>query len=61
MFDTDLTKDYQAAASLGVDPEQLYWAGVRGALCDEGTRERLAEVGRAAAKAKSFPRVSAPD
>jgi aminodeoxyfutalosine deaminase len=48
MFDTDLTKEYEAAASLGVDPERLYWAGLRGALCDEGTRQRLAEVGRTA-------------
>jgi aminodeoxyfutalosine deaminase len=48
MFDTDLTKDYEAAVTLGVDPERLYWAGVQGALCADITRERLVEVGRAA-------------
>ena len=46
MFDTDLTRDYDAARSLGVDPESAYEAGVEGALCDEATRERLREVGR---------------
>ena len=46
MFDTDLTRDYDAARSLGVDPESAYEAGVEGALCDEATRERLRDVGR---------------
>jgi aminodeoxyfutalosine deaminase len=46
MFDTDLTRDYEAARSLGVDPRSSYEAGVDGALCDETTRERLREVGR---------------
>jgi aminodeoxyfutalosine deaminase len=41
MFDTDLTREYEAAASLGVDPSRLYEAGVAGALCDEDTREKL--------------------
>jgi aminodeoxyfutalosine deaminase len=48
MFGTDLTMEYATASSLGVDPEALYWAGVRGALCDETTRTRLTEIGRAA-------------
>ena len=46
MFDTDLTRDYEAAASLGVSPRAAYEAGVAGALCDDGTRDRL---GRSAA------------
>jgi aminodeoxyfutalosine deaminase len=45
MFDTDLARDYAAAASLGVDPRSAYEAGVAGALCDETTRERLRAVG----------------
>jgi aminodeoxyfutalosine deaminase len=46
MFDTDLTRDYDAARSLGVDPRSAYEAGVEGALCDEATRERLRGLGR---------------
>ncbi|HET7573448.1 MAG TPA: adenosine deaminase [Gaiellaceae bacterium] len=47
MFDTDLTRDYEAAASLGLDPRAAYDAGVAGALCDEQTRAQLREIGRA--------------
>jgi aminodeoxyfutalosine deaminase len=47
MFDTDLTREYAAAASLGVDPRTAYDAGVAGALCDEGTRDRLRAAGEA--------------
>jgi aminodeoxyfutalosine deaminase len=47
MFDTDLTRDYEAARSLGVDPQSAYEAGVAGALCDDGTRERLRKLGAA--------------
>ncbi|HJU36473.1 MAG TPA: adenosine deaminase [Gaiellaceae bacterium] len=47
MFDTDLTRDYEAAASLGVSPRAAYEAGVEGALCDEATRERLRQIGDA--------------
>ena len=47
MFDTDLTRDYHAAASLGVSPRAAYEAGVAGALCDEATREHLRQVGGA--------------
>ncbi|MEK6274377.1 MAG: adenosine deaminase [Actinomycetota bacterium] len=46
MFDTDLTRDYDAARSLGVDPQSAYEAGIEGALCDEATRERLRIIGR---------------
>jgi aminodeoxyfutalosine deaminase len=46
MFDTDLTREYEAAQSIGVDPRVLYESAVAGALCDEKTRERLEEIGR---------------
>jgi aminodeoxyfutalosine deaminase len=45
MFDTDLTRDYEAAASLGVSPRAAYEAGLAGALCDDATRERLRSIG----------------
>ena len=47
MFDTDLAREYAAAASLGVDPRSAYEAGVAGALCDEATRKRLRALGGA--------------
>ncbi len=45
MFDTDLTRDYEAAASLGVSPRAAYEAGLAGALCDSETRGRLQRIG----------------
>jgi aminodeoxyfutalosine deaminase len=45
MFDTDLTRDYEAAASLGVSPRAAYEAGLAGALCGDATRERLRRIG----------------
>jgi len=45
MFDTDLTRDYEAAESLGLAPDAAYASGVAGALCDDETRARLASVG----------------
>jgi aminodeoxyfutalosine deaminase len=45
MFDTDLTRDYEAAASLGVSPRAAYEAGLAGALCDDETRRRLRQIG----------------
>ena len=45
MFDTDLTRDYEAAASLGVSPRAAYEAGLAGALCDDATRDRLRQIG----------------
>jgi aminodeoxyfutalosine deaminase len=45
MFDTDLTRDYDAARELGVTSLAAYEAGVEGALCDEATRERLRTTG----------------
>jgi aminodeoxyfutalosine deaminase len=47
MFDTDLSRDYEAATSFGLDPRRFYEAGVEGALCDEATRDRLRAVGEA--------------
>jgi aminodeoxyfutalosine deaminase len=44
MFDTDLTREYEAAASIGADPRSAYEAGVVGALCDEETRNRLRAI-----------------
>ena len=45
MFETDLTRDYEAAASLGLSPRAAFEAGVAGALCDDETRERLRGIG----------------
>ena len=47
MFDTDLTRESEAARSIGIDPRVAYEAGVKGALCDEPTRGRLRQIGRA--------------
>jgi aminodeoxyfutalosine deaminase len=45
MFDTDLTREYEAAASLGANPQTAYEAGLVGALCDADTRARLRRTG----------------
>jgi aminodeoxyfutalosine deaminase len=45
MFDTDLTRDYEAASSLGLSPDAAYESGLRGALCDDATKARLREIG----------------
>jgi aminodeoxyfutalosine deaminase len=45
MFDTDLSRDYEAATSFGLDPRTFFDTGVEGALCDEETRARLREIG----------------
>jgi aminodeoxyfutalosine deaminase len=47
MFDTDLTRDYDTARSLGLDARPAYEAGVTGALCDEKIRARLRKIGAA--------------
>jgi aminodeoxyfutalosine deaminase len=44
MFDTDLTRDYEAATAFGLDPRALYEAGLAGALCDEATKTRLKRI-----------------
>jgi aminodeoxyfutalosine deaminase len=41
MFNTDLIRDYEAAAQLGCSPAQAFEAGLTGVLCDEETRSRL--------------------
>ena len=46
MFDTDLTRDYEAAISLGHTPRAAFEAGVAGALCDDRTRDRLRRTGK---------------
>ncbi len=46
MFSTDLSVDYDAAASLGLDPREAYDAGLEGAACDEVTKARLSEIGK---------------
>ena len=45
MFDTDLSRDYEAAASLGRDQRSFFDAGLEGALCDGETRARLRQIG----------------
>ncbi len=42
MFGTDLGREYEIAAGLGVSAVDAYAAGLAGALCDGGTRQRLA-------------------
>jgi aminodeoxyfutalosine deaminase len=46
MFSTDLSTDYAVASRLGVPPQACYAAGLRGALCDEDTRQALARIGQ---------------
>jgi aminodeoxyfutalosine deaminase len=41
MFDTDLGREYEVATQLGYSPREAFHAGIRGALCDTGVRERL--------------------
>jgi aminodeoxyfutalosine deaminase len=45
MFGTDLSRDYAAACSFGLEPRSFFEAGLEGALCDASTRERLRAVG----------------
>ena len=47
MFDTDLGRDYDAAAALGYSARDAFDAGVVGALCDEETRAKLRAIGDA--------------
>ena len=42
MFGTDLGREYEIAATLGVSAADAYAAGLAGALCDAGTKGRLA-------------------
>jgi aminodeoxyfutalosine deaminase len=45
MFGTDLSRDYAAAAALGLTAEAAFRAGVEGALCDDTTRAELRALG----------------
>lgn len=45
MFGTDLSRDCEAAVSLGLDPQSIYDAGVEGALCGDAGRARLRAIG----------------
>lgn len=45
MFDTDLTIEYETAASFGLSAREFYNVGVEGALCDDETRARLWRIG----------------
>jgi aminodeoxyfutalosine deaminase len=47
MFATDLTADYAAATQLGVSAWGCYQAGLRGALCDQQTKDELQRIGEA--------------
>ena len=47
MFGTDLSADYAAAGRLGVPARDCYQAGLRGALCDQQTKDRLRRAGEA--------------
>ena len=49
MFDTDLTREYEAACSFGIEPRAFYEAALAGVLCDEPTHERLRAIGEACA------------
>jgi aminodeoxyfutalosine deaminase len=44
MFDTDLTREYEAACSFGIPPRTFYDAAVRGALCGPETKSRLVAI-----------------
>ncbi len=44
MFDTDLTRDYDAAAALGLTAQAAFAAGVTGALCGPDTKAALTAV-----------------
>jgi len=45
MFDTDLTRDYEAAGRMGYSAEKAFAAGVQGALCDNGTLSSIRDIG----------------
>ncbi len=44
MFDTDLTREYEAAERMGYSSKAAFAAGIRGALCDAATRSRLQQI-----------------
>jgi len=46
-LDADLTRNCDAASSLGVPPKTMFEAGIAGAFCDDALRARIAEIGAA--------------
>jgi aminodeoxyfutalosine deaminase len=44
MFGTDLGHEYDTAVTMGLSPRDFYAAGLKGALCDDLTRERLRAI-----------------
>jgi aminodeoxyfutalosine deaminase len=44
MFDTDLSREYETAEALGLEPKALYEDALAGVLCDNPTRARLEEI-----------------
>ena len=46
-FNTDLTREVDAAWSLGLHPRDAFAAGLAGALCDDETRARVRAAGEA--------------
>jgi aminodeoxyfutalosine deaminase len=44
MFSTDLSQDYEAATSFGLDPRDFFAAGLEGALCGDETKKRLSAM-----------------
>jgi aminodeoxyfutalosine deaminase len=47
MFSTDLGREHQIAAGLGVAPSAFFDAGLRGAMCDDETRALIQAAGAA--------------
>ncbi len=47
MFDTDLSREHEAAAAMGLGAKAFVDAGVAGALCDGATSDRLRAIGDA--------------
>jgi aminodeoxyfutalosine deaminase len=44
MFGTDLGHEHEIAEQLGVRPKALFDAGLKGAMCDDATRARVAKT-----------------
>ena len=46
MFDTNLTREYDDAVQRwGINPRDVYDAGIAGAVCDDDTRQWLRAIG----------------
>lgn len=48
LFDTDLAREYDLAATLGTTAADAYAAGLAGALCPSAVKQRLTAIGDAA-------------